>query len=314
MRGPGLHVRTVDMTTPGRSGLISVSELAHRLQTPTPPVLLDVRWTVGAGALPNDYLAGHIPGAWFCDLDADLADAPGAGGRHPLPNPERLQGRLREWGMDDDSSVVAYDGDSSVAAARAWWVLRWIGLENITVLDGGYAAWSNADQPVETGARPGRRDGRSGSVTVRPGSLPTLDPAGAAKLAEEGLLVDVRTPERFRGEAEPIDPVAGHIPGAINVPLAQAMSTDLTFAPPATLSRALAAAGLPIDGIPTAGQRTNGDANPLGVYCGSGVTAAHMVLAMHEAGIEAALYPGSWSHWITDVTRPVATVESESAG
>jgi thiosulfate/3-mercaptopyruvate sulfurtransferase len=285
------HVRTVRMTVSATSALVGVSALANRLGTPTPPVLLDVRWVVGSPALRNAYLAAHIPGARFCDLDRDLADPPGFGGRHPLPDPARLQTRMRDWGIDDTSAVVVYDSDTSVAAARAWWVLRWAGLSDVKVLDGGFAAWSSSDQPIEAGEEP---PAGSGTVTVRPGSIPSIGDAEAAKLGAAGRLIDVRAPERYRGEVEPMDPVAGHIPGARNLPTTDNTTSAGTFKPPALLKARFAEAGLA------------GDAE-VGVYCGSGVTAAHTVLAMQEAGISAVLYPGSWSHWITDPQRPVST-------
>ncbi|MEO6701373.1 MAG: sulfurtransferase [Jatrophihabitantaceae bacterium] len=251
------------------------------------PVLLDVRWQLGGPSQHPQYLAGHLPGARWCDLDADLADPPGPGGRHPLPNPARLQARLQAWGIDDDTEVICYDGGNSIAAARAWWVLRWAGLARVRVLDGGFAAWqaANGQVQVEVPAP------RPGTVQVRPGSLPTLDADAAAGWASQGRLVDVRTPERFLGEQEPIDPVAGRIPGAVNLPTAGNLQPSGAFASGSALRDRFS--GLP------AGQ-------PVGVYCGSGVTAAHTALAMHLVGIDAVLYPGSWSEWITDPARPIA--------
>jgi thiosulfate/3-mercaptopyruvate sulfurtransferase len=289
-RGLSIHVRTVIVIIDADSTLVRPAELAGRLPT-DPPVLLDVRWVVGSPPQRNAYLAGHIPGAHFCDLDADLADPPGAGGRHPLPDSGRLQQRMRDWGIHDDSSVVVYDGESSVAAARAWWVLRWAGLSRVQVLDGGFAAWVSADLPVEIGAVPNE----SGTVSVRPGSVPALDAAGAARWAQAGRLIDVRAPERFRGEVEPMDPVAGHIPGARNLPTTDHATSSGSFKAPRALLRGLAEAEI------EPGQEA------VGVYCGSGVTAAHSVLAMSLVGIEAVLYPGSWSEWLNDPGRPVAT-------
>jgi thiosulfate/3-mercaptopyruvate sulfurtransferase len=200
---------------------------------------------------------------------------------------------MRSWGIDDDSSVVVYDGAESVAAARAWWVLRWAGLRDVSVLDGGFAGWVAADNPVALGEVPAG----SGTVTVRPGSLPTIDAAGAAELADRGRLVDVRAPERFRGEVEPMDPVAGHIPGAVNIPTTGNVRSDGGFKAPTMLRSRFAEADLDL----------SAEVEPVGVYCGSGVTAAHTVLAMQAAGIPAVLYPGSWSEWIVDPQRPVAT-------
>ncbi len=270
--------------------LVSVSELARLLSGGRPPVLLDVRWQLGGPAQRPAYLAGHIRGAQWCDLDRDLADPAGAGGRHPLPDPVRLQAAMRGWGIHPDSAVVVYDGANSVAAARAWWVLRWAGLSQVQVLDGGFAAWTASEQPIQTEVE----SPELGTVVVRPGSLPALDAAAAASWAGAGRLVDVRAAERFRGELEPIDPVAGHIPGAVNRPTMDNVSSSGEFRPAEALRDRFV--GL-------------ADDQPVGVYCGSGVTAAHTVLAMHEAGLDAVLYPGSWSEWITDPSRPVATGE-----
>lgn len=250
-------------------------------------VLLDVRWQVGGPNLHQEYLAAHLPGAQWCDLDADLADPPGAGGRHPLPDPVRLQAALRRWGIDADSEVVIYDGGPSIAAARAWWVLRWAGVDNVRVLDGGIAAWLAAGQPTQSAVDVPT----PGTLTIRPGNLPSLDAAQAGRLADDGRLVDVRAPERFRGEVEPMDPVAGRIPGALNLPTSANVDATGRFLPAAELR-----------------ERFHGLTDqPVGVYCGSGVTAAHTMLAMRLAGVEAVLYPGSWSEWITDPGRPVAT-------
>jgi thiosulfate/3-mercaptopyruvate sulfurtransferase len=279
------------MTTDAGAALITADELAELIDTDARPVLLDVRWQVGLPALHTEYLAGHLPGAQWCDLDADLADPPGGTGRHPLPEPQRLQRRMRQWGINPDSAVVVYDGATSVAASRAWWVLRWAGLTEVQVLDGGFAAWVGADLPVqrEVSAVPG------GSFSIRPHSLPTLSADQASELAATGRLVDVRAPERYRGEVEPIDPVAGRIPGAVNLPTTETISVDGTFRPAAALRARFAEAGF------------DGSGAQVGVYCGSGVTAAHTVLAMHLAGITATLYPGSWSEWITDPNRLIAT-------
>jgi thiosulfate/3-mercaptopyruvate sulfurtransferase len=278
------------MNADANGALVAVSELAALLEAGSRPVLLDVRWQVGQPALRSDYLSGHIPGAQFCDLDADLADPPGAGGRHPLPDPQRLQQRLREWGVGADSAVIVYDGAASVSAARAWWVLRWAGLANVRVLDGGFAAWVQADRPVQTTIEVPE----PGTVTVHPGTLPVLDAASAGQWASEGRLIDVRAAERYRGEVEPMDPVAGRIPGALNLPTTENVTSDGTFKSVESLRRQLADVAANAE-------------RPVGVYCGSGVTAAHTMLALEVAGIDAVLYPGSWSDWITDPSRPIAT-------
>lgn len=288
------------MTSDRESALVTATALAAECASDDPPILLDVRWVVGSPALHADYLVAHIPGALFVDLDADLADPPSARGRHPLPDPARLEQRLREFGVAADSSVVVYDGSTSVAAARAWWVLRWAGLTDVRVLDGGFAAWAENDLPIASGEQKGPG---GGTVTVRPGSIPALSAGQAAPLAEQGRLLDARAPERFRGELEPIDPIAGRIPGAVNLPATELVTTSGRFkAAPALVALVAAATGHSRQGGPD-----TADGPPFGVYCGSGVTAAQGVLALHEAGIDAVLYPGSWSEWITDPAREVAT-------
>lgn len=252
------------------------------------PFVLDVQFTL-TGDGPDLYATGHLPGAPFVDLDLVLAGEPGAGGRHPLPDPAVLQAGLRAAGVDNDSRVVVYDQATSLAAARAWWVLRWAGLTDVRVLDGGLAGWQAAGGAVSTEAA----SPTPGSVTVRPGSVPVLEADGAAALTGAGVLVDARAPERYRGESEPIDPVAGHVPGAVNVPMGELMTGEGRLRAPDELGARFAAEG--IDG-----------STVVGSYCGSGVTAAHTALALHEIGIEAAVYVGSWSHWVTDPSRPVA--------
>lgn len=205
-----------------------------------------------------------------------------------MPDPKRLQAVLRRAGVDDADPVVSYDGGDHMAAARTWWTLCWAGLADVRVLDGGYPAWLAAGLPVSS--QPSSRE--PGEVVVRPGGMPVLDPDGAAALAAEGALLDVRTPERYRGESEPIDPVAGHIPGAVNLPGAE-VGVDGRFADPDQLRERYARAGA------TPGR-------PVGAYCGSGVTAARTVLGLSVAGLDPVLYVGSWSEWITDPSRPLA--------
>lgn len=271
------------------SHLISATELAHEIED---VVVIDVRWTLTtAGADqpgPAEYVAGHVPGAFFVDLDTELAAPPGDGGRHPLPDPAVVEGVLGRCGISERSRVVVYDGKESYAAGRAWWVFRWAGLRDVRVLDGGFAAWVAAGLPVSTEVP----EPHHGGFVARPGSMPTVDAEGAAELARKGLLLDARAPERYAGEQEPIDPVAGHIPGAVNSPTTEWLADDGTF------RRDLS------DHWASVADHPDGD---VGVYCGSGVTAAHHVLALAELGVEAALYPGSWSEWIRDPSRPVAT-------
>jgi thiosulfate/3-mercaptopyruvate sulfurtransferase len=275
------------------SVLIAVAELARLLSGEQEmPALLDVRWRLGGPPGRESYLAGHLPGAVFVDLDQELAAPPGPGGRHPMPAPADFQAAMRGAGVSRRGTVVVYDEADSTAAARAWWLLRYFGHPRVRVLDGGYRAWTAAGHPV-TGVIPPHV--REGDFTASAGHLPLLDSGGAAALARTGLLLDARAADRYRGESEPVDPVAGHIPGAVSAPTAENVNPDGTFRSAASLASRFAALG--VSG-PT----------PVGVYCGSGVTAAHEVLALSLAGITAALYAGSWSEWITDPSRPVATM------
>jgi thiosulfate/3-mercaptopyruvate sulfurtransferase len=273
------------------SPLVGATALADRLTAGERPVRLDVRWTL-AGADRDGYAAGHLPGAVFLDLDADLAGPPGVAGRHPLPDPAVLQHALRRAGVDDGAAVVVYDQRDSSAAARAWWLLRWAGLDDVAVLDGGYDAWTAAGHPVESGPAPRVHPG---SVTVRPGGMPTVQADAAAALAAVGgsVLLDARAAARYRGEVEPVDPVPGHIPGAVNLPYLDLVGPDGRFRPPEALAEALAAAGV----------RPGGGA---AACCGSGVTACVLVLAGAVVGIDLALYPGSYSEWCA-LGRPVET-------
>lgn len=196
--------------------LISVDELAARLG-PEGPVLLDVRWELGGPPGLDLYLSGHIPGAVFVDLDRALAGPPGPGGRHPLPAAEEFAAAMRDAGVSGSRGVVVYDAGNSIAAARAWWLLRYFGHGDVAVLDGGFAAWVAAGLAVATDAVsapvPAPVPAPGGDFRARPGGMPLLDADDAAILARSGVLIDARTGERFRGEQEPIDPVAGHIPG-----------------------------------------------------------------------------------------------------
>ena len=286
------------------SHLISAAELAHEIED---VVVLDVRWALTAGRAGGqggqgpagrpDYDAGHVPGAFFVDLDTELAAPPGEGGRHPLPDAATLERLVRRCGIEPGTRVVVYDGRDSMAAARAWWVLRWAGVRDVRVLDGGFAAWTAAGLPVST-EEPADRHGDG---TVHLGSLPTLDASAAAALAREGLLVDARATERYAGEVEPIDPVAGHVPGAVTSPTAALVGPDGRFRDDLAEHWArVVAAEAPEQGVES-------DGRAVGVYCGSGVTAAHHVLALAEIGVDTTLYPGSWSEWIRDASRPVAT-------
>ncbi|KGN39032.1 sulfurtransferase [Knoellia subterranea] len=274
------------------STLISPPELAAAIEAGTIRVL-DVQYSL-AGDGPALYAAAHVPGAPHLDLDAVLAGPAGAGGRHPLPEPSVMQAGLRALGVNDGDAIVVYDQSTSLAAARAWWTLRWVGVTEVRVLDGGLAAWRAFGAEVTSEVpRP-----TPGTVTVRPGSVPVLDAEGAARTGADGILLDSRAGERFRGETEPIDPVAGHIPGARNAPMADQLEADGRFRSSDELRAYFG--GLGVDG-----------SAEVGTYCGSGVTASHTALALHLAGFEATPYIGSWSHWITDPERPVATGPAE---
>lgn len=268
--------------------IITATELASELAGSRPPVLLDVRYQLGGPHGRPDYDGGHIPGAVFVDLDAELAGPPGAGGRHPLPEPGAFGAAMRRAGVSAGSPVVAYDAATGWAAARAWWLLRWTGQADVRVLDGGLAAWTG---PLETKAP----TPVGGDFSPAPGALGLLTADTAAALARSGLLLDARAGERYRGETEPIDRVAGHIPGAVSAPTTDNLDEEGRYLPPEALTARFAALGA-TSGTPE-----------IGVYCGSGVSAAQEVLALELAGFTAALYAGSWSEWSQDATRPVAT-------
>jgi thiosulfate/3-mercaptopyruvate sulfurtransferase len=277
--------------------LIGVQELAEALHDGAPPVLLDVRWRLGGPPGIESYRAGHLPGAAYVDLDGELAGPPGEGGRHPLPDTAVFETAMRAAGVRAGHPVVVYDDADGTIAARAWWMLRYYGHSLVRVLDGGYRAWADAGEPAST------EDAQAapGDFSAEAGQMPVLDAAGAAALARSGVLLDARAPARYRGETEPIDPVAGHIPGARSAPTAENVTGSGVFRPVAELQARFAALGVAIDGPDDAA------APEVGAYCGSGVTAAHEILALDLAGVPAALYVGSWSGWVADPGRPVAT-------
>lgn len=271
--------------------LTATGELARRLADPGGgPTLLDVRWSLATGPERERHLSAHIPGAAFIDLDRDLAGAPGSGGRHPMPDQDAFAAAMRRAGVSGARPVVVYDAATSMAAARAWWLLRYFGHDDVSVLDGGLDAWIAGGYPVEAG----EPTSAPGDFEARPGKMALLDAAGALDLAGTGVLLDARAPERFAGRHEPLDPVAGHIPGARNRPTTMNVDESGAFLSPATLKAAFEKDGA-------------GPGVAVGAYCGSGVTAAHEVLALEVAGIPAALYVGSWSDWVTDPARPVAS-------
>lgn len=271
------------------SPLISADELHELLEAGRGIRLLDVRYRLDKPDGRADYRAGHLPGAVYVDMDTELAThgAPSEG-RHPLPSPETFQDAARRWGLNDGDAVVVYDDYRSVAAARAWWMLSGAGVADVRVLDGGLSAWRAAGLPLETGdVEPDQ-----GSITLDEwGSGISIDDAAA--WPERGVLIDARAAERYRGEFEPYDPVAGHIPGAVNLPADAVLDGD-GFAAPAAIRSAFESVGA-----------AGGTA--IAAYCGSGLTAAHTALAGAAAGLEVAVYPGSWSQWSNTPDRPVAT-------
>jgi thiosulfate/3-mercaptopyruvate sulfurtransferase len=289
-RNPPLPDERSNVQTDDVHPLIDVPSLIHAYRDAAPPVVLDVRWHLAGPPGIDAYRRGHLPGAVFVDLDRDLAGPPGPAGRHPLPAASDFQEAMRRAGVSSDSLVVAYDDADSTAAGRAWWTLRYFGHRRVRVLDGGYRAWVESGQQVTT-AVPVPPD--PGDFVARPGGLPLLDADGAAALACDGVLLDARAGERFRGEVEPVDPVAGHIPGAVSAPTVGNIGVDGRFLPAELLRERFAKLGAT-------------DAVDVGVYCGSGVTAAHEVLALALAGVPAALYVGSWSNWVADAARPLA--------
>jgi thiosulfate/3-mercaptopyruvate sulfurtransferase len=271
------------MTNP----LISASDLARARADVT---ILDVRYRMGGPGGPEEYAAGHVPGAAYVDLDTALAGTPGSRGRHPLPDTDVFQEAMRVAGVGNERPVVVYDDWEGRAAARCWWLLRHHGHADVRVLDGGWAAWVRDVGEVETGAAVPT----PGAFAAEPGHLAVLEADDVLDFAAKHTLIDARAPERFRGEVEPIDPVAGHIPGAVNLPTTRNLRDDGTFLGAGELRAAYR-------------EVLRDEDDEVAAYCGSGVTAAHDVLALAVAGVDAALYPGSWSEWVADPSRPVET-------
>ncbi|MDR0481628.1 MAG: sulfurtransferase [Cellulomonadaceae bacterium] len=320
------------MTSTRENVLITVAELAAELDnhgtdpSEGAPLVLDVRWELPSPTTLDyhghaDYLTGHIPGAVFVDMDQELAAPPSAaGGRHPLPATEDFQEAARRWGVRQDSNVVVYDSIGGVAAARAWWLLKYMGLGaggsgaggsgsdgadaggsgaggsgTVRILDGGLDEWEISGHRIDSGeviAEPG-------DVVCAPGQMPVLDADDAAQYAAgnasgESILFDARGGARYRGDVEPIDPVAGHIPGAVSAPTGHNLTRDGLFRSDEEL-HARFDAHYALGG------------KKIGVYCGSGVTASHQVAALAIIGHPSAVYTGSWSQWCNDPSRPVAT-------
>jgi thiosulfate/3-mercaptopyruvate sulfurtransferase len=273
--------------------LITATELAALLGAGDPLTILDVRWRLDEPDGRPAYLQGHLPGAVYVSLEEQLSDHTVAGrGRHPLPSGRNLQAAARGWGIRQDVPVVVYDDWNRAGSARAWWVLTAAGLANVRILDGGLGAWRSAGLTLETGPV----NPQPGNVTVLHNDLYagsrltlTAQQSGAGGVT----LLDARAPERFRGEVEPVDPVAGHIPGAHNLLSRALLTDDGTFLGDDALTDLLSDRGIDTSG-------------PLGAYCGSGVTASITIAALAAVGYDAALFPGSWSEWSSDPDRLVA--------
>jgi len=277
--------------------LISANDLLALLGRPAAwPVVLDCSFDLAnAQAGEAAYAQGHLPGARYAHLDRDLSGPKtnrGAidGGRHPLPTREDFAATLTVWGIGPDTPVVAYDTQGGPYAARAWWLLRWLGHANVAVLDGGLAAWQAVGGPTD------REPCRAEAAATYPSRAPAMPTVSAERLLAEpaaSLVIDARAPERFRGEVEPLDAQAGHIPGARNRFFKNNLDADGHFLSADELRKVFTAFGVPAEGIVH--------------QCGSGVTACHNLLAMEAAGLTgSALYPGSWSEWSSDPARPVA--------
>ncbi len=259
--------------------------------------LLDLRWSLQERDGYADFCAGHIPGALYVDLETDLTgQADPLSGRHPLPSAHDLEESIRSWGIDRDSFIVVYDDSHGLAAARAWWLLRWAGCDNVLILNGGWEAWSD-DYEIATGASDVVE--RSDFI-IRPHSMPTIDTSQVLAHAKNAILLDARAHQRYLGQEEPVDSHAGHIPGAINSPTDKNLDeSDMRFFRPSSeLSRYFSDMGID-------------QSSDIAVYCGSGVTACHTIAALASIDIDAALYPPSWSGWIASRDHPIATGEEK---
>jgi thiosulfate/3-mercaptopyruvate sulfurtransferase len=296
----------------GSSPLIQVEELARLLSGPETgrPVVLDVRYRMGSPSGRQEYEHAHVPGASYVDMNTELAtiSPDGVGGRHPMPTVESFAAAMRSAGVTMSRPVVAYDDWLSLPASRVWWMLRQFGFLQVRVLDGGIAAWTAAEMPTESGPC---TSGVGDFSPSSPGIGRLLDATDATAYAAAHLLLDARPSDRFRGQNETVDPVAGHIPGAVSAPALANVDSSGRFLPGCELAGRFqqleATDGTRAGAAKTAsGARTSG-ARIVGTYCGSGVQATHLALALSVAGIsdDADVYIGSWSDWITDPARPV---------
>lgn len=277
------------------STLISVSQL-QALRSAQPVVIVDCRFDLAQPQAGHAaYRAGHIPGAVYAHLDEDLsAPKTAQSGRHPLPDPAQFAAKLGAWGIDRNTQVVAYDADSGAIAARLWWLLRWLGHDAVAVLNGGFRRWQAAGHPIDRDIP--RPIAKSFQTQVRSNFWVGADQVAQLVKQNDWRVLDARAPERYAGAVEPIDPVAGHIPGASNYPFARNLDGDAQFLSAAELRTRFAQALGEVK------------SNRTVAMCGSGVTACHNLLAMEVAGLTGALlYPGSWSEWIRDPHRPVAS-------
>lgn len=274
--------------------LVDPDALAAQLARGARVTLLDVRGSITGPPGRPQHEAGHLPGAVFVDLETELSGPPGEGGRHPLPDPAAFQEAMRTAGVDDDVEVVVYDGATSLYAARLWWLLTDAGHPRVRVLDGGYAGWVAAGHPVRSG--PSAAAARGGFV-ARPGQRDRVGVEQILTDPDAYTLVDVRAAERYRGEVEPLDPVAGHIPGALNRPATLLLDEDARFRSAAEVAEAYAGVDAPV------------------LYCGSGITAAQALLALEASGVEGGrIYAGSWSDWVRDPARPVERGPEDRGG
>jgi len=272
--------------------LISAPQLFEYLNHPD-WVVIDCHFELDAPDVGwQAYLEAHIPGAVYAHLNHDLAGEviPGKTGRHPLPNIESLTQKLSNWGIDGKVQVVVYDNRGGGIAARLWWLLRWLGHHQVALLDGGLASWVNCGFPLDTSIP--RPNPRTFLPTIQSSMVVNFSEVESAR--EKYLVIDSRAPERYRAEEEPIDPVAGHIPGAINAYYLDNLDSGQNFLPKAELASKFSS---------ILGQKSSQE---VVFYCGSGITAAHNILAMYYSGLGMGkLYPGSWSEYITDISRPI---------
>jgi thiosulfate/3-mercaptopyruvate sulfurtransferase len=274
--------------------LITAENLAGLIRGGHAVTILDVRWRLDEPDGHAEYLQGHIPGAVYVSLEAELSDPTISGrGRHPLPTGSSVGAAACRWGIRQGVPVVVYDDWNRAGSARAWWVLTAAGLADVHILDGGLSAWRSAGGMLETGPvtpRPGNVTVLHSDLHAGGRSTLTAEQAGAVGVT----LLDARAPERFRGDVEPVDPVAGHIPGAKNLPSSAVLAADGTFLADDALTELFSGYGLDRGG------------RRVGVYCGSGVSATVTLAALAALGYGAALFPGSWSEWSSDPNRAVA--------